>query len=200
MTKPKTPKKQRIGAAAGIAAPILAFTCILGAIASYPAFSWTNNALSDLGVVAGITGPLFNFGLYASGVLALCFAVLGLFFYVDARWVGRVGAAVFAAACVALVAIGVFNESFAGTHYLVSVAFFALAPIALFVLTCAFVLARQRGMAVFTFLIAVIAALPWLLLFAFNYVPNVAVPEFVSGFAVSVWAVALGRSMLRMRV
>ena len=89
--------KQKFGAATGISAPILAFTCILLAIASYPAFSWTNNALSDLGVASGITGPLFNFGLYASGFLAFNFAVFGLFPFVGKSSVGKVSAAVFAA-------------------------------------------------------------------------------------------------------
>ena len=50
-------QKHSIGIVAGIATPIVAFASILTAIASYPQFSWTNNALSDLGVVAGVTGP-----------------------------------------------------------------------------------------------------------------------------------------------
>ena len=188
---------QRMGASAGIVAPILAFTCILSAIASYPTFSWTNNALSDLGIIPGITGPLFNFGLVASGLLSFNFAIFGLFTYFGKSWVGKIGSAFFAAATLALMAIGVFNESFSPTHYLVSVAFFMLAPISLFILTCAFWLSHQRRMAVFTVAVGVAAALPWLLLFAFNYVPNVAIPEFLSGLAVSLWAIVLGKKMLK---
>jgi hypothetical membrane protein len=187
---------QRTGAASGIVAPIIAFTCILAAIASYPQFSWTNNALSDLGIVSGITGPLFNFGLLASGVLAFNFAVFGLFTYFRKSWVGKIGSTVFAAATLALIAIGIFNENFSPTHYLVSVAFFTLAPIALFTLTFAFFFNHQNRLGVFTVLVGAAAALPWLLLFAFNYVSNVAVPEFASGLAVSVWAVILGKKML----
>jgi len=186
-----------MGASAGLVAPIFGFICILSAIASYPSFSWTDNALSDLGVVSGITGPLFNFGLVASGFLALNFATFGLLTYFGKSWVGRIGSAVFAASTVALIAIGVFNESFSPTHYVVSVAFFMLAPISLFILTCAFWLSHQRGMAVFTVSVAFVAALPWLLLFAFNYVPNVAIPESVSGIAVSAWAVVLSKKMLK---
>jgi hypothetical membrane protein len=197
LPEPRSVINQRMGAAAAIAAPILAFTCILIAIASYPGFSWTNNALSDLGIIPGITGPLFNFGLYTSGLLAFNFAVFGLFTYLGKRWVGKIGSAVFTATALALIAIGVFNESFSGIHYAVSVAFFTLAPIALFVLTCAFWLESHRRMATFSLLIGVIAALPWLLLFAFNYVPNVAIPETASGLAVSVWAVVVGRKMLK---
>jgi hypothetical membrane protein len=191
---------RRIGASSGIIAPIVAFVCILAAIASYPVFSWTNNALSDLGVVPGITASLFNFGLLASGILAFNFAIFGLFNYLRQCWVGKIGSAVFAAATIALIAISVFNENFSPTHYLVSVAFFTLAPIALFILTFGLLLCHQRGMAAFTVLVGVAAALPWLLLFAFNYVPNVAIPEFLSGLAVSAWAIVLGKKMLTAKV
>ncbi len=118
------PKK--IGAAAGVAAPIIAFTCIFSSIATYPAFSWTNNALSDLGVVSGITGPLFNFGLCAAGVLGFAFAVLGLYAYFENDWVGKLGSAFFAAATISLILIGIFNEHFSPTHYIVSVGIFQL--------------------------------------------------------------------------
>ena len=103
---------RRIGAYAGIAAPILGFICILSAVASYPQFSWTNNALSDLGIISGVTGPLFNFGLVASGFLAFLFAVLGLYNYFGATLVGKVGAEAFEAATLALIGIGIFNEGF----------------------------------------------------------------------------------------
>jgi hypothetical membrane protein len=191
---------QRIGAVAGIATPLLAFTCILTAIGSYPAFSWTNNALSDLGVIPGITGLLFNLGLIVSGFLSFTFAVLGLYIFLRANWTGKIGSAIFAAATLALIAIGIFNENFSPTHYLVSVAFFMLAPISLFILTGAFWLSHQRSLALFTVLVGVVAALPWLLLFAFNYVPNVAVPEFLSGLAVSAWTVVLAKKMLASKV
>jgi hypothetical membrane protein len=192
-----TTGKQRFGAATGIFAPITAFTCILIAIASYPSFSWTSNALSDLGVIAGITGLLFNFGLCAGGLLALNFALFGLYAYLRKTWVGKIGAAAFAAATIALIAIGVFNEHYSGTHYAVSVAFFTLMPISMLIITCAFLLAHQRRMALFTVSTGIAAALPWILLFAFKYVPNVAIPEFVSGLIVSAWTIILGYKMLK---
>ena len=188
---------RRISAYAGIAAPILGFICILSAVASYSQFSWTNNALSDLGIISGVTGPLFNFGLIASGFLAFLFAVSGLYSYFGETLVGKVGVYAFEAATLALIGIGIFNENFEGTHYILSVSFFVLAPISLFILTIAFSLCHRRNMAFYTASIAVAAALPWLLQFAFNYVPNVAVPEFLSGLAVSAWTVVLGKEMLK---
>jgi hypothetical membrane protein len=197
MSEPRNLVYQRIGASSGIVAPIVAFVCILTAIASYPTFSWTNNALSDLGVIPGITASLFNFGLLASGILAFNFAIFGLFTYFGKSWVGKIGSVVFAAATLALIAISVINEHFSPTHYLVSVAFFTLAPIALFILTVGFWLCRMRGLAGFTVAVGIAAAIPWLLLFGYNYVPNVAIPEFLSGLAVSAWVIVLGIRMLR---
>jgi hypothetical membrane protein len=188
---------QRMGAASGIVAPIFAFICIFSAIASYPQFNWTNNALSDLGVVSGVTSGLFNFGLLAAGLLAFNFAAFGLSTYLGQSRVGKIGSAVFAAASLALIAISVFNEHYSPTHYLVSVAFFTLAPIALLILTGGFLLCRMRGMAVFTFAVGILAALPWILQFTVNYVPNVAVPETLSALLVAVWAIVLGIKMLR---
>ena len=190
-------RRQKIGAFTGLLAPILAFACILTAIASYPQFSWSNNALSDLGVVKGLTGSLFNFGIYASGLLALAFAVLGLFVYLGKNWTGKIGSVIFAAAAVALICIGIFNERFSGTHYYFSVAFFVLVPISLFIITCSFLLASQARMAMFTLTAGIIAVLPWILLFAFHYVPDVAIPETVSALAISVWTITLSYKMIK---
>ena len=186
-----------MGAAAGISAPLLAFACIITAIASDPSFSWTNNALSDLGIITGITGVLFNFGLYASGLLAFSFAVLGLYNYVGKSWIGKAGAAVFAAGTLALISIGVLNESFSGIHYFVSVAFFVLMPISTFILTFAFALSHRIKLAVFTISIGVVAALPWLLWFTFKFASNVAIPETVSGLAVSAWTITICYKMIK---
>ena len=120
-----------------------------------------------------------------------------MFSYIGKSWVGKIGAAAFAAATIALIAIGVFNEHYSGTHYAVSVAFFTLMPISMFIITCAFLLTHQIRMALFTVSTGVAAALPWLLLFAFKYVPNVAIPEFSSGLIVSAWTIILGVSLLK---
>jgi len=187
---------QQLGEASGIVAPLVAFTCILIAIASYPEFSWTNNALSDLGIIAGITGPVFNFGLYCSGLFVLKFAAFGLFRYFG-NWIGKIGALTFAATSVALIGIGIAHENIKPYHYLFSVAFFVLLPIALFIITAAFAVKRQTKMALFTLLTAGAAATPWILQFTIHYVQNVAIPEFVSAVAGSAWTVVLSYKMLK---
>jgi hypothetical membrane protein len=188
---------QRIGAVSGIATPILALSCILTAVASYPEFSWTNNALSDLGIIPGVTGPVLNFGLYSSGLFVFNFAVFGLFNYLGNRWVGKIGAVMFVATGVALIGIGVFPENAVPYHYLFSVAFFVLLPISLLVITGAFAFKRQAKMALFTLLTAAAAALPWILYFSIHYVSGVAIPELASALAGSVWIVVLGYKMFK---
>ena len=183
--------KLKIGAAAGIAAPVLAFVCIIGAIGTAPSFSWASNALSDLGIDPGVTGPLFNFGLYASGFLGLVFAVFGLFSYLGKTNAGKVGASMFVAATATLVGIGVFNESFSGTHFALSATFFVLAPVSLFIITYDFAISRRKQAAVLTLSTGVVAALPWVVLFVFRFVPNVAIPETISALAVSAWTIAV---------
>jgi hypothetical membrane protein len=186
----------RIAGTCGIVAPILAFTFIYLAVASYPQFSWVDNALSDLGVVPGVTEALFNYGLMVSGMLLFVFST-GLFLFLGERFVSRTGAFVFALACLALVAIGIFPKSVRPVHYIVSVMFFVLLPISMLVIAGAFWLMSQVRMAVFTLLVAVAAAAPWVLLFSVRYVSGVAIPETVSGLAGAVWAVVLGYKMIR---
>jgi hypothetical membrane protein len=53
-------------------------------------------------------------------------------------------------------------------------------------------------MAILSLVVAIAAALPWILMFVFNYVSGVAISEFISGLAVSVWAIVAGRKMLRL--
>ncbi|MEM2521737.1 MAG: DUF998 domain-containing protein [Candidatus Bathyarchaeia archaeon] len=188
----------RFSGICGIMAPLVAFTLILFAIASYPQFSWTENALSDLGVVEGFTSATFNSGLIAGGVLALIFAV-GLFRF-QTKAAGRVGALIFVLAALSLTGIGVFPENVRPIHYYVSVAFFALSPIALLVLCVAFVQARQVKMGWFTFSVALFAAAVWVFHWTVGFGANVAIPEALSALAASVWAVVVGYEMLKERL
>lgn len=188
---------KRVGAIAGILAPLFAVAFVGAAIVSYPQFSWVNNALSDLGVVSGVTSVLFTVGLCGTGVLALVFSVLGLYVFVKQSLLAKVGSVFFAASTIALVCIGVFNESFRPTHHLVSVLFFVLAPLAFFILTCAFWRADRHGLAAFTAGAGVVAAAVWILEFTIRYVPEVAIPEAVSAAAISLWVIVLCSKILR---
>jgi len=182
----------------GIATPLVAFVFIVLSILTYPQFSWTNNALSDLGVVPGVTAVLFNFGLILGGLLTVVFAI-GLYTLLNNNVVGKVGAVVFVAAGIALTGIGWAPENVHAFnfpwHYFFSVAFFALMPIGLLAIAGYFFITGTRYSASFTIIIAVLAAVPWVLYFLVQYVPGVAIPELISSLAASAWAVSVGWKM-----
>jgi hypothetical membrane protein len=179
------------GGGMGILAPISAFLFIALSIASYSQFSWTNNALSDLGVVSGVTATLFNYGLYTCGVMALWFAI-GLFKFLSQNALGKIGAIIFAGGGVALEGIGWAPENVRPYHYIFSVAFFSLVPIALLAIAAYFFTIKQKRSGVFTLLVALFAAVAWVFYFLVRYVPGVAIPELLSALAVSAWAIAVG--------
>jgi hypothetical membrane protein len=185
----------KLAGAAGFITPVSALLFIGASILSYREFSWTQNALSDLGVVPGITATLFNFGLFLSGVLALNFTI-GLFILFHESAVGKLGATVFVLACLALEGISFFPENMHPYHYYFSVAFFVLMPIALLVIVGYYMKSSQRGMAAFTLLLALVAAVPWVLQFTVPYVSGVAIPEAISATAGCVWVLALSYKML----
>ncbi len=199
----------RISGVCGVLTLVVAFAFIFLAIGSAPEFSWQDNALSDLGVMAGVTAPLFNYGLIISGILGLVFAtslfrVMRLFevFSADGKphlqiYRGEDGALIFSLACLALIAIGVFSENVRYLHSLASVAFFVLLVLALGRLGIGFWQVRRKRLAVFTLLLGLVAVAPWVMLFLVRYVSGVAVPEFISAVAGGVWIAVFGFKMLK---
>lgn len=186
----------KISGICGILTPIVACAFILPAIALYPQFSWTANALSDLGVVAGTTAILFNSGLVISGALALLFAS-GLFIVFRENMLGRIGAFIFLLGALALIAIGIFPENVKPMHYYASVTFFVLLPISMFMISAAFVFVAKLKTGVFTFLIATFAATVWIAHFSTRLVSGVAIPETLSVLSASMLCVVLGFKMLK---
>lgn len=186
----------RISGLCGVITPLAAFSCVLLAIGFSPSFSWTNNALSDLGVMPGVTSVLFNFGLVVSGALALTFAS-GLSVFFKKGVPGQVGAFILAADSLALAAIGIFPENVKPMHLYASVLFFALFPLAMFSITATFLLASNVKMGLFTILLAMFAAAVWIAQFVTHYVNGAAIPETLSALAASMWTVVLGFNLLR---
>jgi len=185
-----------ISGASGIVAPVVAFTFVLVAIASYPEFSWTENALSDLGVKAGATAILFNCGLVIGGGLALVFA-LGLCTYLGGKLLGRIGTLIFVLDILALIAVAVFPENVEPAHYYASVAFFAFFPLSMLVICAAFLLMAQVKMALFTFLSAISMVIVWIIQFTVQFSPGVAIPETLSALSMSMWVIVLGIQILK---
>jgi hypothetical membrane protein len=179
----------------GLATPVITLACVFLAVGSSSRFSWTENALSDLGVQGPVTAAIFNTGLVLGGVLFALF-IVGLFIYMGKNLVGKGASALLFVASVSLICIGVFNESFGYVHYLVSVAFFVSLPLSLAVFVAAFWSGGKRRLSVFTLALAVVAALVWGLELTIQFVPGVAIPEIISGVAGAIWVWTLSFSML----
>ncbi len=192
----KNSKLLKTSGICGIITPIIAYTLILLAINYHPPFSWTDNALSDLGIVEGATSTLFNSGLIIAGTLTLVFA-MGLFQFLSEKTMGKLGGLLFILAALALAAIGVFPENFGEIHYYVSVAFFALSPLAMFSLSAAFTQMKNAKLGIFTFLTALIAALVWIIHWTIPFGKGVAIPEALSSLSASLWSIVVGFKMLR---
>ena len=176
-------KRLKIAGLCGVAAPIVALLCVFAAISLSPWFSWSANALSDLGV--GAAGLVFNLGLMAGGALTMVFAI-GMFTpFMDStrRW----GAVIFFLGALSLLCIGVFPESAGRIHFYVSVGFFVMMPISLLLIGAGYVLAGSRKFGALTVALGVLAALPWV--FGWS---AVAVPEMLSAIAATAWSAIQG--------
>jgi len=186
----------KISGTCGILTPIFAFTCTLLALFLYPQFSWTDMALSDLGVVAGATSMLFNTGLIISGLLTLAFGS-GLFKFMQEKALGEIGVFVFLLDALALISIGVFPENAKPMHYYASVAFFALFPISMVLITGGFLLMAKVKVGLFTLLAAIFTTAVWVVQFSIRPFYGVAIPETLSALAASTWSMILGFRMLK---
>ena len=176
----------------GIIAPPIAFTLILLAIAYSPNFSWTENALSDLGIQEGVTAVLFNTVLIISGVLAILFTT-GLFKFLQENLLSRIGAFVLTLSAFALTAIGVFPENVKPIHFYASVTFFTLFPLSMFFLSASFLRTSKMKLGFFTFIVAIVTAIVWTIPFG----KGVAIHETLSGLSASAWSMVLGFKMLK---
>jgi hypothetical membrane protein len=173
----------RFAGICGIAAPAVTLSLIFLAIALSPWFRWSANALSDLGV--GEAALVFNSGLMIGGILTAVLAA-GLFASEKLN-LRRAGALLLFISAVALFGIGTFSEAAGRIHFYFSVAFFVALPISLFVLGAGAIVGKSKTFGVFTFLIGVLAASPWV----FSWTA-VAVPETISATVASVWSVVQG--------
>jgi len=108
-------------AAFGISPFLVAFIFIAASIAVYPSFSWSRNALSDLGhATRSRAAVLYNLGIFTSGFLMGLYAV---------RYAARVRPAT--GLCLGLSGytlglVAVFDEVYGRVHVAVSALFFLM--------------------------------------------------------------------------
>lgn len=181
----------------GIISPIITLILIGLAISQASWFSWTGNALSDLGIYEE-SAVLFNSGLIIGGILNVIFAFGVLRFYKN-QTVGRDGAFFLLLTGIFLASIGIFPETTPNNiHYIVSVAFFAAFPMSLLIQSTALMQTlKNRKLGVFTLIIAITAVIPWAIWMPLRPYEGVAIPELVSAIAAATWSIVMGLTLQR---
>ena len=180
----------KISGLSGILLPILTITLLILALQQASWFSWTGNAISDLG--RSSSGILcFNFGLIIIGILLLIFSI-GLYFYLGGA---RVGPTMLAISSIYFIGIGFFplpNPN----HIDFSGLFFIAFPLAFFVLglqifrnKCDFIC----KMGIFAIIIGAFSLLAPIFLIFYN---GIAIPEFIILTSAFIWCFAFGFKML----
>ncbi|MFB0558801.1 MAG: DUF998 domain-containing protein [Candidatus Bathyarchaeia archaeon] len=176
----------------GVGAPVLGLTMVLLAISTAPWFSWTANALSDLGVY-GFTALIFNSSIQMTAII-MSFFSLGIYELTKGNRIGTLGFVLNLAGAGFLLGIAAFPETAGPIHYQFSVAFFVTLPISLLVLSLNMKRIGMGRLSLFTAAAGATALLVW--------TPRweaVAIPEFLSALAVGLWSIVLGARMTRMR-
>lgn len=186
----KSPPINRITRIAGICGILIPFVVFIGiglALSYSPWFSWTTNALSDLGIESA-SAIFFNYSMIIGGGLALIFS-LGIIKILE----NKMGGYLFSMSSLALMGIGVFPETVYTLHFITSSAFFVL--LALSLLAIGLTIRRnqsERRLGILATLSAIIAICSTILLIPLK---GVAIPESLSCFPAFIWCMIYGLKM-----
>ena len=173
----------------GMLGPILAIAGIFISIALSPNFSWTDHALSDLGVWDH--GVFFNTGLIICGVFSGIF-VLGLFLNTGRdRFIIKSGYFILVLASIALAGIGIFTLDHNPTHFYFSVAFFVLILIAYLTLGLSMILDREtRMLGSLAIIFSIMGVIGW----SIHWGDGIAIPEAITSFPAATWLFILAKT------
>lgn len=184
----------KVAASFGIIAPTWALASIGISIALSPWFSWTKNALSDLGVSE--VAPIFNSGLIICGILIFPF-IFGLAKIERTKRLGLIGSVVLLSSSVSLIGVGAFSEAFGLVHFYFSVTFFASFILSSIILGIHFTLdISDKRLGIFTLLVGIISFISWIV-WATIRLSGVAIPETISILLASFWIIILSIRMYR---
>jgi hypothetical membrane protein len=182
-----------VSAGSGVGAALVPTGAILLATVLSPTFSWTGDALSNLGgagdpAATATTMLLFNGGLVVGGLLGVGFVYV--LFVRAAHVAERIGAVAFGLSMVALALVGVFPQE-QPAHFPAAVSFYLLLSVALWLYGTGnlFVGERERGLA--TMLLGVVNVAAWVGWGLTGPVlrPGLALPEIVGALVLAGWAV-----------
>jgi hypothetical membrane protein len=177
----------KIAGVCGILLPVVIFASLGFSISLSPWFTWTQHALSDLGIDQA-SAFIFNNGMILGGILALVFSI-GLM-KVLAR---RLGAYILALSSLALIGIGIFPETIFTLHFLTSAMFFILLAIGLLIIgVTSGYNSFEKKIGLFAIVLVIIALGSTVFLFHFD---GIAIPEALSCFPAFVWCSIVGMKM-----
>jgi hypothetical membrane protein len=168
----------------GIIAPLFGFMIIAMSIWLSPWFSWTGNALSDLGA-EGFESIVFNSGLAMTAALLMMFSA-GLLEMTKGDITGQIGGAIHFLSTLLLVGIGVLNITIEPWHYYVSIGFFAAMPLSVFFIGWFCYRKKMRFYTLIAWGSATLAIVIWLLPWT-----AVAIPEALSVAYISIWQIIM---------
>lgn len=203
----------------GIIGPLFAFMCVIIAILVSPWFTWTGNALSDLGHPSRSSSIYFNIGLIVGGVITALFVIglglaVGFGLNSDKKTSSESGKGtviharlglkpeknigVFLATLllfvgsIALACIGLFPESMPPWHFIFSVTMFASIALSLLTFGVSYVLKSQtRKLGAISFLFGILSTSTWVVYWVVYPWSGVAVPEALSAVTVYVWVLIM---------
>ncbi|MHA1713448.1 MAG: DUF998 domain-containing protein, partial [Candidatus Ranarchaeia archaeon] len=161
---------------------------IFGGVMLSPWFTWTGNALSDIGVYErGLyAATVFNSGLIIGGVMTILLSIRFYNMYSD-HWGSWLGVRTLTFAGGALTTIGLFTETSPPYHFIASVLFFVALPISMWLFSIRF-LQEQRGkLGITSFSLPFISMLAW----GIPYYNGVAIPELISSISGWIWLTIL---------
>lgn len=115
----------------GIISPTIGILTLLSSISLQNWFSWTENALSDLGAVGISNAYVYNYGLIIAAIFGIIFS-LNLFAFLKYK-ISRAGTIFFLLGLIFLITVAIYPSG-TSPHVLVSFAFFGFSAFGIFLI------------------------------------------------------------------
>jgi hypothetical membrane protein len=165
----------------GFIPPVIAFSTIIISVIVHD-FTFTGNALSDMGRVGLEKNYIFNGGILLTGFSGFLFSLVFISF---AQGYEKIAALVFGVVTLCQMGIAIFPEG-TSPHYPFSVAFFTIAVISI-ILHSITVYNRKNRLATFSLSMVAIGLI-------LSFVPGwegVAIPETIGAIIISIWVILI---------
>jgi hypothetical membrane protein len=158
-------------------------------------FSWSTNALSELGV--GEQAILFNSAVLVGGALNLLFA-LGLRLYLKDGWWVSAGVGLVMVGSVFLALVGVFTIDYLALHGVAAFGYFVLTPIGILLIGLG---TKDQFIRKLSFACAILALFAILVLpvvvLALPFKVGFAIPELAESLTILCWTIPMSILLVR---